>query len=330
MTRPAYSDLLSTASMLLATGASPGEAAEMVKEVTRKYHWPSDVKGWDRCLEEIVSEFGLWEILLAAVAPHVRANSPLKWPQVFTALGRTLGKPADRFAFLHRVLTDHHKRKARTFLRICLDNLVHAGIHPASLAICSYPTLPTNGVRGLLQIMGKKSGITPLGYDPESWKRDISGWSLEVFPSGLDGLVSSEPTTVFHRPGAPTVSQKEASLGNRMTLGSNFKVQNAKKIKCLGEDIHVYGDLELIGLDGLLHLGKRIRIEGNLIINHCPAMLGLPEDLFVGGFVYVGTPKAGFQWGSGFPSEKRSSTSWNMPAYTKWEVPQSLEILQGG
>jgi hypothetical protein len=324
-----YNDLISTCLAILGTNATHGEAAEWVRDSTRIYQWPSTAQGWGRALDEIVSAFGNWEILLAAVAPHVRTKSPLEWPQVFSALGRTLEKPQDRFAFVHKILLDHRKRKPRTFFRTCLDNLVHAGIHPASLVVCSYPTMPTSGVQGLMRIVGKTPGFNPLGYDRDSWQKDISAWCLDGFPSGLDGFVASEPILIFPNPQATAASQKGMPLGNRMAFGSDLKVQNARAITSLGNDVHVYGDMELIELEALTHLGNRIRIEGNLIIIGSPALTGLPEDLFVGGLVYIGKPKAGFQWSTNFPAAKRASRSWNMPANPKGEIPHSLKILQG-
>jgi len=326
---PSYKDLISTCIALLGTGMAPSMVGAAMGASTKYHRWPSAHLEWESCLKDLVSSIGKWQVLWPVLVPLVHSRSNLSWKQVFAAVGACLQGPADRFAFIHEVLFHHSEHPQRAFLDACLTHLPDAGISPISMQICCAPTLIGPTLLKMLKKQFVSVNAKPLSSTDQFAHYDILEWSLHCAQdTALDGLISNSPTRVYAglQPGRDYCSK--VHIGNHMLLGDSFGVHGEGHIQMLGHDIHVYGNLELIGLSNLTFLGDRIRIDGNLSIIGSPRLHSLPSDLRVGGRVRVINPAYGFNWGPNFPEHMRTSRL-DMEDKIHIDCPESLSELRG-
>lgn len=321
--------LLETCNALRASGMEWSELGQILSEVSKDLDCPTTPVEWDTCLAEIVGGKLLPDVVLFAVLPHVHPNTGLTWPAAFRALGKGLSCPEDRFAFLQRLLIGHRDGLwPMGFFATCVANLAHAGLHPASLILSSYPTLGTSMVDDLLKGPCNGLGVEPIGDGENHWHDNIEKWDLDVNAVGsLDGLYTILPTTVVEGQKVAPRSPKAAALGHYMVFGNDLLVLPIQGVLTIGRDVTVFGDLEIVGMGDLKSLGDSIRVEGNLTILQCPALEGLPSDLYVGGDVYIPEPRNGFAWGAGIDTF-RITTSRIVRSKAEFEVPDSLLHLQ--
>lgn len=270
---------------LLAAGATPADLAAETKMARRLYKWPTNSNEWGDLMAALSNATRSWELLFRLMAAFVKADSPLTWPMVFTALQPLLRDEEARFEFIGKFLSDYGHGKMRPLVGVAMANLHLAGIHPASLALCSYPILSTRCIQGLLQRMGMAiDPCHPRGCYRTPW----SDWHWD-FGKGqiLDGLVTSIRIWVGRGLATPGPDDGQRRLGNRIVVGGDLYVEELPNLNTLGNNIHVYGDLNLYDLPNLTHMGDQIRVEGNLVIMHCNRLAQFPRDLFVGGKVVI-------------------------------------------
>jgi hypothetical protein len=312
---------------LLAAGMSPAAIAAIIREEAPNYSWPSTPTGWVSCIQALVDAGWNWELLLAALSPHTSKHGPLTWPQVIHAIGCTLSGPDDRFEFVRILLLWHSNPMHMGPLEDCISALGHAGIHPMSLLMCSYPMLPTREIGGLMHTMGAEGSVFPYGCDMAPWEKGIEGWHWGVAEEEkLDGIVTSQPLGIFLHKIPPSGSHRRLAVGSQMLFGADTKILNSSEVTVIGDDIHVFGDLVIQNHGGLTHLGDRITVEGNLLISNCPRLGGLPGSLRVRGMVSVLTPCAGFTWGDGILESQRTSRLC-LPGVRGMQVPEALQRL---
>ena len=295
MPLPNYTDLLPMCLSLLAAGTSPAAIAAIIREDAPNYSWSSTPSGWVPCIQALVDAGWNWELLLAALSPHISEAGPLTWPQVLHAIGRTLSGADDRFEFVRMLLLWHSNPKHMGPLEDCISALGQAGIHPMSLLMCSHPLLPTPKIRELMVSMSAKGSVNFYGGIFTPWHVDIKGWHWNAAKEDrLDGIVTSLPLGITLETTPPTRSYRGSAVGSQMLFGSDTQISNSRHVSVIGDDIHVLGDLEIRDHAGLTHLGERITVEGNLHIMNCPRLGGLPGSLRVHGMVSVHPSCAGF------------------------------------
>jgi hypothetical protein len=325
---PPYTQLLGACLAMLASGMGPDQVAAIMGKSSAGYEWPKQASAWKDCLAELVSKIRKWEVVWALLQGLVVPESFLTWSQVFEAVGRTFKTPADRFAFIHHLLLHHRAQQGNGDLDAWLADLHHAGIDPISLQLCCDPTL---WEPKLSQMINRRIGdakARPINYDNAQNYYDIYEWALDVPPHvSLDGLITDSAVRICHWV-LPSMKSKPVNhLGNHMLFGGDVVVEGGDNLRMLGDDVHVYGNLELNGLGNLVRLGRGIKIEGALTINGSPRLTGLPSDLQVGNMVRILNPKPGFRWGRAFPKSKRTSriTLYDID----FEVPDALKQLRG-
>jgi hypothetical protein len=329
MNDQSYHGLVSDSLSELASGMSLADVAFNIRRDARHYRWPSTNEGWRTCLEDLVSTFGSWELLFPSLAPLVGVAPYLTWHRVFQAVGLVLKRAQDRFAFVQHLLLLHQRQQDDSFVKACLANLGYAGINPVSLQVCGDPILGYNQLTRLISKSPGQVKIQPISYNDALSNFDMGEWLIELpWHVALNGLITNSPTRVVPSDICSACVQDKGYLGNRMLLGGDFVVHGWRDIVTVGSDIHVYGNLELVGLESLIYLGNRITVEGHLTISGCPYLLGLPADLRVGGMVRVISPHQGFHWGEAFPKTKRT-TRIDLPSNLEFEVPSALKVLRG-
>ena len=329
MNEQSYHRLVSDSLSELASGMSLADVAFNIRRDTRRYCWPCSNEGWRTCLEDLVSTFGSWELLFPSLAPLVGVAPYLTWHRVFQAVGVVLRDEQDRFAFILHLFALYQRQREASFLKACLANLIHAGINPVSLQVCGDPVLDCARLRQVISKRPSQIRVHPISHNDAISDHDSGEWLVELpWHVALNGLITSSPARVIPSDICSACVLDKEYLGNRMLLGGDFVVHGWRDIVTVGSDIHVYGNLELAGLESLIYLGNRITVEGHLTMTGCPNLLGLPADLQVGGMVRVIAPRQGFHWGEAFPKTKRT-TRIDLPSNLEFEVPSALRMLRG-
>jgi len=326
---PSYQDLISTCIALLGAGMTPSQVGLAMGASTRDYRWPSARLNWGYCLEDLLISIGKWQVLWPVLFPLVRSGAGLSWKQVFATVGACLKTAEDRFEFLYQVLLHYSNNPQPAFLNACLTHLADAGISPISMQVCCAPTLYGSLLMKMIRKQFAGVNAKPLSSTDQFAPYDILEWALDCPPDmALDGLISNSPTRIHAGFRSGVASSTKVHIGNHMLLGDSLGVHGDGHIQTLGYDIHVFGNLEVIGLRNLTFLGNRIRIEGNLSIIGSPRLHSLPPDLWVGGRVRIINPPYGFTYAPDFPMAKRTSRL-EMEDRIEIECPESLTTLRG-
>ena len=282
-------DLLDTLRPLLATGASPDDLLALALEQQETYQWPTQQDEWEAFMHGVAEAAPSWEVVLGLAERFIEWGSPLTYPMAFSALPPVMRMEQERFGLLRRILVRYRDGRTDESMDEMADWLTLAGIPPASLLLCSYPTLDTSRVEALIREMGSRvAAFQPVGYDLAPWQKDIAQWIWDD-PMGqpLDGLACSTELEIFPRNIGANAVDRRTILGNQMVVGGRLKVGWLPNLQTLGNDLHVYGDLDIHDLPSLTHVGDRIRVEGNLSIGRCGNLSEFPSDLFVRGMIHV-------------------------------------------
>ena len=323
-----WTALVELCAALYATGVHPWEISPLVKSELGSYDLPQSAQEWLTLALNLLSGTESWLLAPALLASLIPRHAAIVWKHYFEALGPTFATAEARFTFIYDLIGYHSLHEDREFVKICRSGLIHAGIHPMSLLLCCHPTLQPRHVKKLLRSMGKHEGVLPFSHIDEPWMTEIAGWWWnESKAGGMDGVISGQPVLVSPHPSIRPNDSVRSALGNRMIFGDAVQVRDLYTILTLGNDIHVYGDLHLVRLRGLSFLGKRIQVEGNLIIRGCPNLNDLPGDLQVGGCVAMSPLRPEFHWNDCISVEKRMGRYY-IPPPPRFEVPESLERLQ--
>ena len=287
MSHPYTTQILETCSALRASGMDWSEIVLVLGEYSGEFDAPNNPEAWDTCFAELMAGGLPPEVVILLVSPHVHPGKGLLWPAVFRGIGLGLSQPDVVSSFVQWLLVRHKDGLWPTgFMATCFANLEHAGIHPATLLLTSYPTLTTPMVDALLQGPWNRPGLTPIGCRHNHWQAGISRWELNIGDLGsLNGLHATLPVTVFGDPGEHYWTHGGA-LGNRMVFEQDLRVVEVHGITSIGRDVTVRGDLHLIGMPELYCLDLGLRVDGNLFIYDCPALEDLPSDLDVSGYVH--------------------------------------------
>lgn len=333
MSKSHFSNIPDHYRALRAAGMDPLQAAASLGTASPDYDWPSTTNGWDACLKALVGSSWGWVLLLSTLLPQARRGSKLTRAKIFSAFRLVLSDPQSRYAFIQEILLMHRSGLwGARFLSTCLRYLTQAGVHPYSLALCSYPTLTIKMVASILRRTEQSSAIRPVGYGGEKWRQGIAHWFLDLAKmETMDGILTTESVIAAPLMDAPIWKGKDGVLGNRMLIGGKLDVAGFAGITTLGDDTHVYGDLVLERLSDLTYLGSRLSVEGDLVINGCPSLRGLPPDLKVTGLVFMEPASDAFQWGPAVPEQKRGGKYYmhRLQQPEKFEQPAALDELQG-
>jgi hypothetical protein len=255
--------ILETATALHASGMDWLTLAETVKGLAADMDWPEETEDWDDCLDDVIEADQCSDAVLLSLLPLAGLDTGLPWPAMFRAMGNGFSCGEDRYAFLHRLLVGYREGFwSADFMDVCLASLSRAGIHPASLILAGYPTLAVVPFEDLLTRAWGRPGLEPLGWGGDEWRLGIEQWELRCEAMDcLDGLHTIHPTTVVRGGHGSLLNVPRAALGNRMVFGNDLTILGVRRLKSIGCDVTVFGNLHLMGLAGLECLGEKIRVE---------------------------------------------------------------------
>ena len=284
-----WTDLLDTLRAAFALGVQPPEIVALVLEQQETYQWPTQQDEWEAFMHGLAEAVPSCEVVMGLAERFMEWKSPLTYPMAFSALPPVMRMEQERFGLLRQILVRYRDGRTDESMDDMADWLTLAGIPPASLLLCSYPTLDTSRIEALIREMGSRvAAFQPVGYDLAPWQKDIAHWIWDD-PIGqpLDGLACSTELEIFPRNIGAGAVDRRTILGNQMVVGGRLKVGWLPNLQTLGNDLHVYGDLDIHDLPSLTHVGDRIRVEGNLSIGRCGNLSELPSDLLVRGMIHV-------------------------------------------
>jgi hypothetical protein len=180
------------------------------------------------------------------------------------------------------------------------DAAAQAGVHPASLPLCCQGRNlallePLKRAPALLrlpiQLVPALNFETIVAWSPLTYAPGVDGWTLRGRGCAAlaDDLLAVSGVTVE--------GEALRTLGDGWEIVGNLQVDGLPALERLGDRLELFGDLNLARLPRLHSLGRGLRIHGNLTLAGCPALAAWPDDLEVGGAVWVdralpGAPKA--------------------------------------
>lgn len=289
--------------------------------------------GWRTGLNQILELNPNSEIIFAVARLNTLNSSTLTWPIVFQVLG---GAPnLDRFEIIRSILHLHKNGHVPdAFLTDCFGYLPHAGIHPASLVLCSFPTLKAEDTAYLLTQLKRYPNLKEFkGIDPATkgrWKKyGIEGWSIRAQRNqNWTGLISIRSVHFFKPLDSSEPKKTSGVLGNQMVIIGDLKIENVPHVALVGNNIEVFGTLSIFEATNLEYLGQGMVIHKNMEIRNCENLSGLPPDLNIEGTIALSGERADFDWGR-FSNIRRPYLNFFQPDhYTKCS-PAALNLIKG-
>jgi len=186
-----------------------------------------------------------------------------------------------------------------------LEPLERAGIHPASLLLCSsardLPRLAP--LKPLMERVGPSCELVPsISYDtivawsPLTYAHEIEHWNLATgAASRQDGCAL--PDHLLSIRGVTVREDPVRTLGRNWALVGSLRLLDLPRLQTVPGPLEVFGDLELDGLPELRELGPGIQVHGNLTVSGCPNLLRFSRGLMVEGSVWLDAVPKGFDPG---------------------------------
>ncbi len=295
--------------------------------------WVETESDWRTGLNQILELNPNSEIIFAVALPNTLNSSTLTWPIVFQVLG---GVPnLDRFEIIRSILHLYKNGLVSiAFLTDCFGYLPHAGIHPASLVLCSFPTLKAEDTAYLLTQLKRYPNLKKFkDIDPfpsDEWQgHGIEHWSIRARPNqDWTGLISIRSVHFFMSLDSSVPKKTSGVLGNQMVIVGDLKIDNVLHVALIGNNIEIFGTFYIFEAANLNNLGHGIVIHENMEIRNCENLSGLPPDLNIEGTIVVSGEPADFDCGR--LSEKWQPRFTFCTSYGQTKCsPAALNLIKG-